>query len=237
VVILETLIFTFLAGLAIPIGGLIARFERIGPDWLESEFRHGVIAFGAGALLSAVALVLVPEGMKHLSTFPVAACFLLGGCAFFALDLFLSSRSGQFGQLVAMLSDFLPEALALGATFTTSPETGVLLAGIIALQNCPEGFNSYRELIDSGKFNPRVVLALFAAMAFLGPIAGSLGYYFLSSHPAIIAGIMAFSAGGILYIIFQDLAPQIRLENSWIPPLGAVLGFLIGLVGKSLTEG
>lgn len=48
---------------------------------------------------------------------------------------------------------------------------------------------------------------------------------------------MAFSAGGILYIIFQDLAPQIRLENSWIPPLGAVLGFLIGLVGKSLTEG
>lgn len=53
----------------------------------------------------------------------------------------------------------------------------------------------------------------------------------------IIVGLMAFSAGGILSIIFPDLAPQIRLENSSIPPLGAVPGFLIGLVGKSLTEG
>jgi len=232
---LEAVLYPFLAGLAIPLGGLIARFERIGPAWLESEFRHGVIAFGAGALLSAVALVLVPEGMKHLSAFPLAACFLLGGISFFALDLFLAARSGQFGQLLAMLSDFIPEALALGATFTNSPETGVLLAGIIALQNCPEGFNSYRELLDSGKRSPKVILGLFIAMAFLGPAAGSLGYLYLSTHPAIIAGIMAFSAGGILYIIFQDLAPQIRLENSWIPPLGAILGFMIGLIGKSLT--
>jgi ZIP family zinc transporter len=33
-----------------------------------------------------------------------------------------------------MLSDFVPEALALGATFVVSKDAGFLLAGIIALQ-------------------------------------------------------------------------------------------------------
>jgi hypothetical protein len=40
--------------------------EHIRPQWLENELRHGVIAFGAGALLAAVALVLVPEGLASL---------------------------------------------------------------------------------------------------------------------------------------------------------------------------
>jgi ZIP family zinc transporter len=43
---------------------------------------------------------------------------------------------------------------------------------------------------------------------------------------------MLFSAGGILYIIFEDIAPQVRLNKHWAPPLGAVTGFLLGILGK-----
>ena len=57
-----------LAGLAMPLGAAIANFEKINTQWLEDEFRHGVMAFGGGALISAVALVLVPEGIEHLDT-------------------------------------------------------------------------------------------------------------------------------------------------------------------------
>ena len=39
------------------------------------------------------------------------------------------------------------------------------------------------------------------------------------------------AAGGILYLIFQDLAPQAQLKNHWFPPLGAVSGFALGLLG------
>ena len=236
-IILETILYTLLAGMAMPLGALIAKFENIRPDWLESEVRHGVVAFGGGALLSAVALVLVPEGIENLSVSSMTICFLGGGMSFLVLDIVISSKAGQFGQLVAMLSDFIPEALALGATFTTSPETGVLLAGIIALQNGPEGFNAYREFMVDGKLKPWTVIGIFSAMAFLGPICGSIGYYTLSSSPDIVAGIMAFSAGGILYLVFQDIAPEVKLKKRWLPALGAVIGFLIGIIGKSLTGG
>jgi ZIP family zinc transporter len=43
---------------------------------------------------------------------------------------------------------------------------------------------------------------------------------------------MLFAAGGILYVIFQDIAPQSKLKKHWAPPLGAVAGFLLGVLGK-----
>ena len=57
------LLFTTFAGLCILVGGLAAKIERIRPEWLESELRHSIIPFGGGVLISAVALVLVPEGI------------------------------------------------------------------------------------------------------------------------------------------------------------------------------
>jgi ZIP family zinc transporter len=63
---LEALILSFLAGVATPAGGAPASIEHIRPLWLEKELRHTVIAFGGGALMAAVALVLVPEGIKGL---------------------------------------------------------------------------------------------------------------------------------------------------------------------------
>jgi ZIP family zinc transporter len=65
--IVEIILFTGIAGACIPLGGLLASIEHVHPKWLEQEFRHFVMAFGGGVLLAAVALVLVPEGMAHLS--------------------------------------------------------------------------------------------------------------------------------------------------------------------------
>lgn len=214
-----------------PIGASIAAVERIGPRWLETEVRHGVIAFGGGALLSAVALVLVPQGVSNLSSFLVTACFSAGGIIFMAIDIRLAANNTPFSQLTAMLSDFVPEALALGATFTFSRDAGLLLAGIIALQNMPEGFNAYREIKDSSRYSRLKIIGAFTLMALLGPIAGTIGYFVLSDYPKIVSGIMLFAAGGILYIIFQDIAPQSKLRNHWAPPLGAVAGFLLGVLG------
>jgi ZIP family zinc transporter len=51
----------------------------------------------------------------------------------------------------------------------------------------------------------------------------------------VIAAVMLFASGGILYSIFQDLAPQAKLENRWAPPMGAVFGFGLGMLGLMLT--
>ncbi|ATJ84492.1 ZIP family metal transporter [Halomonas beimenensis] len=198
---------TLTAGMAMPLGGWIALEERIGPNWLETELRHGIIAFGGGALLSAVALVLVPNSFDDLSLAPAMLCFLAGGLAFMGLDIGFARSGTPASQLAAMLSDFVPEAMALGAAFAYGGSGGALLALLMALQNLPEGFNAYRELRDGTPYSRRRLLGLFFAMAWLGPLAGLSGYWWLAAYPAAVGAIMLFAAGGILYSVFQDLAP------------------------------
>lgn len=231
---IQIVILTLIAGIAMPVGAAIAGIERIRPRWLETEVRHSVIAFGGGALLAAVALVLVPEGIRNLPLLLIIACFASGGIAFMILDMLLAAKKTPASQLVAMLSDFIPEALALGATFAVSRDTGLLLAGIIALQNVPEGFNAYRELKSSTHYRGCKIVGAFVLTALLGPIAGLTGYFVLSEYLQVVSGIMLFAAGGILYLIFQDIAPQSSLKKHWAPPLSAVAGFLLGVTGKAL---
>ncbi|AOW78418.1 divalent cation transporter [Colwellia sp. PAMC 20917] len=234
-VLLTVIVSTFLAGLAMPLGAALAYFEKIGNDWLEQELRHSVMAFGGGALLSAVALVLVPEGIESLDILPACIGFIAGGLSFMALDIYLKKIDTPASQLAAMLADFIPESIALGAAFATGSSSAYLLAGLIALQNLPEGFSAYRELSASSTYKPQKIIMVFALMAILGPIAAVSGYLWLSESPKIIGAVMLFASGGILYSIFQDLAPQVKLENHWAPPMGAVLGFTLGMLGLMLT--
>jgi ZIP family zinc transporter len=223
------------AGLAMALGATIAYFEKIDNKLIEEEFRHGVMAFGGGALLSAVALVLVPEGIANLA--PLSAClwFIAGGFGFMLLDIFLKKINTPASQLAAMLSDFIPESIALGAAFATGNSNAFLLAGLIALQNLPEGFSAYRELNSTAAYKPKKIIITFAVMAMLGPVAGVSGYLWLSEFPDAISAIMLFASGGILYSIFQDIAPQVKLEKHWAPPMGAVLGFVLGMFGLMVT--
>ncbi|GHE91159.1 ZIP family metal transporter [Thalassotalea profundi] len=233
--LLTVIIISLLAGLAMPLGAAIAHLENIKKKWLEEELRHGIMAFGAGALLSAVALVLVPEGISEYTPYAACAWFVLGGFAFMLLDIFLKKINTPASQLAAMLSDFIPESIALGAAFATGSSSAYLLAGLMALQNLPEGFSAYRELNSTSSYKPIKIITVFVLMAFLGPMFGVSGFVWLSQHPETIAAIMLFASGGIIYSIFQDIAPQVKLENHWAPPLGALLGFSLGIFGLMIT--
>ena len=113
----QALLYSILAGGMIPLGGLLARVEHIQSQWLQQEFRHSVIAFGGGALVAAVALVLVPQGTQALPVPLSLVCFLGGGVLFALIDRWIATRGGSRGQMLAMLADFVPEAIALGALF------------------------------------------------------------------------------------------------------------------------
>ena len=230
----ELLLWTTLAGACIPLGAGLAHIEHIRPRWLEEELRHFVIAFGGGVLVGAVALVLVPEGIERQPQ-PLAATVLLlaGGAAFMVLDRIQAKRHQPAPQFSAMAADFLPESLALGGMFAANAEGAVLLALLIGLQNLPEGFNAWREL-GAGRFSRARALSLMAVLALLGPVCGAIGWFWLADQDAILGSIMLFASGGILYLTFQDIAPQARLERHWAPPLGAVLGFALALVGEML---
>lgn len=225
-----------LAGAAIPFGAWLGtRGVAPGPNTLALQ--HGIVAFGAGALLSAVALVLVPEGAERVHPVAVPLIFVAGGAAFAFVDRALARRGGHVAQFLAMMLDYLPEALALGAMLAGDRATAILLALLIAMQNLPEGLNAFREMRGGNGWSDRRLLGLFSAMACLGPVMAFIGMAVIEADSPLLGGIMLFSAGGILYLLFEDVAPKVPLENVWAPPFGAIAGFALGLAGHLATGG
>ena len=232
---LAIILFSAGAGACILLGAALARMERLRPHWLEREFRHFVIAFGGGILLGAVAVVLVPEGRAQMDDSVWAVPLVLaGGGVFFVVERALGLRRRESPQLMGMILDYVPEAIALGGMVATGSPSAALLAVLIGLQNLPEGFNSYRELASHGGRSPKTILRTMAWLVPLGPLAGLLGFFFLAEQPALMGAIMLFASGGILYLLFQEIAPQSRLDKHWAPPLGAVFGFCLALLGDLL---
>ncbi|NVK26545.1 MAG: divalent cation transporter [Flavobacteriia bacterium] len=225
-------------GLSIPLGALLFIFlrKRLGRE--RTFFNHLMTAVGGGALLSAVALVLVPDGMENQNQYVGVLSFALGGVAFTGVDYLLSKSKGAGPQIVAMLSDFVPEAIALGAIFLKDQAQGVLLAFIMFIQNLPEGYNAFSEFPPAKKSKTpylRTTL-IFGAMSFVGPICAWLGTSVLADNETVLGFLMTFSGGGITYLIFRDIAPAAKFKNSYVAPLGSILGFAIGLLGWALVN-
>ncbi|GGH38749.1 zinc transporter, ZIP family [Cribrihabitans marinus] len=231
----HALILALLAGLAIPLGGVLARCELAVERHVPADLVLGIAAFGGGALLSAVALVLIPEGVEALHPASAVILFATGGLLFFAIDRALERAGGGGALLLAMLLDFVPEAMALGALLISDPATAILLAGMIFLQNVPEGFAAFREVFVAGRHNVRHILLLFLGLAAIGPVCAGIGFLFLVDQPVPLGAIMVFSAGGILYLLFQDVAPAAHRHGHWLPALGSVGGFALGLAGHLAT--
>jgi ZIP family zinc transporter len=227
------LLSSWLAGLAMFVGGALARLERIPESELKAEVIHGIVAFGGGVLVAAVAFVLAPTGLNALPLFASVFFFCAGAFVFMFLDRSLTRRRGSRAQFMAMLMDFVPEVISLGAVFAHNHALGMLLALFIGAQNLPEGFNAYRERSSSSMRSGQVLMAMLL-LSLLGPAGSLTGYLFLQSQTQVVGALMVFAAGGILYLIFQDIAPQSKLQRHWTPPLGATLGFVVGMVGEKL---
>lgn len=221
-----------------PLGGFLASREHIRNPVLRDEVLHLIAAFGGGALVSAVALVLVPEAAEALPALLAVALFAAGGAVFFAVDVMLARRGGSGALLLAMLLDYLPEAMALGAMLVADAATARLLALMIFLQNLPEGFAAFREIRrdapPQGDSPAWHVLLVFLGLAALGPLCALAGLFWLAQAPGLLGGIMIFAAGGILYLLFQDIAPKAHSDQKALPALGAVAGFALGLAGEML---
>ena len=233
--LLKIIVYTLCAGACIPLGGALAHVERIRPQWLENEFRHAIIAFGGGILVAAVALVLVPEGTDYVNQSGLNVFILLaGGIFFFLVEHLLGFQKREKPQFTAMLLDYIPESMALGGAFAVGAKSAPLLAVFIGLQNLPEGFNAFRELKTNAGTSGKRILGLMCLLIPIGPVIGVLGWIYFSENVMLLGATMLFASGGILYLIFQDIAPQSHMNRHWAPPLGAVLGFCVGMLGNDL---
>jgi len=229
----QVILYSLASGVTVIIGGFIGKIIAFPKTQIGREISHGVVAFGGGILVAAVAFVLAPRGLQSLSLPMLIFMFFFGVFSFLYVDRFIQQRGERAGQLLSMLMDFVPEAAALGAVFSSDKKTGLFLALFIGVQNLPEAFNSFRDLVNSG-FSSNKSLLILAPFSLVGVIAAVCGYLFLVGHEGIIASLMVFSAGAILYLVFQDIAPMAKLRNHWMPTTGATLGFMLGMIGEKV---
>lgn len=74
-------------------------------------------------------------------------------------------------------------------------------------------------------------------LALLTALLGALAGFAVFSIDSLALGvIMTFCAGGILYLVFDDIAPDAHEPGDRTPALGAVLGFTVALIGFGSTR-
>lgn len=232
----EMILLSLLGGSGVFIGALLAGHEVFRNKCFQNEFNHFMTALGGGALLYATTSVFIPEGVGRQSLTSTILTYLSGGAVFMALDRFLAKRKTRASQLVALLLDFIPEAMMIGAIVTINFKQALLLAIIIFVQNVPESFSAYHEMNNISKIKKKHFWVLFLLISLTGPIYVFIGKLLFFQHDQWLAMLMTFCAGGILYIVFNDIAPKAKLRNHWLPAMGALMGFCAGLIGHAFLN-
>ncbi|MEW4468652.1 hypothetical protein AB1K62_12545 [Parasphingorhabdus sp. JC815] len=235
--IVDFVIMSGVAGLAAFSGSLLGWLDETKTNWFSDKTRRAIIAFGGGALIGAVGLVLVPHGMESQPLWLALLTFLAGGIVFLLIDRTLQKQGTPVSQLIALNLDFIPEALVLGAVISSDYKMALFLAVIISAQNLPEGFNAYREMRRShDTFLSHHILQIMALAIVIGPLAALAGFSLFTLDSLFLGSVMTFCAGGILYLVFEDVAPEAHEPGDWNPAFGAVIGFAVALIGYGMTR-
>jgi ZIP family zinc transporter len=194
-----------------------------------------VLAFGAGALISAVSFELFEEGAAEGSVQSVALGLAAGGLVYFLLDD-LIERIGNSGGNDD--EDGHGAALALGAFLDGIPEQAVLGIGLgsgkgvsdallvaIFVSNLPESIGSASELRGEGR-SRRFILRLWIAVAVVCWLATPLGYGAADVTSGDLKAIInGFAAGALLVMLVDSMIPEATAKARRPAGLATVLGF------------
>jgi ZIP family zinc transporter len=202
----------------------------------------GVLAFGAGALISSVAFELAQEGLQLGGPGPVAAGLAVGALAFFFADRAVDRIGGRSGGgagglplAVGALLDGIPEQAVLGIGLASGQGVSVALLVAIFVSNLPEGIGSASDMRANGK-PARTIVALWAAVSVVCVLA-TVGGYALADVVGgeVKAGIDAFAAGALLVMLIDSMVPEAHSKAGNRAGLVTVLGFAVAAALSNLT--
>ena len=154
-----------LAGSSLLIGALLAVIRR----W-PGALIGGVLAFGAGALISGVAYDLAQEGLQQSGPLVVTVGLALGAMSFYLANRVVHriggrDRAGGAGLPLALgaLLDGIPEQAVLGIGLAAGQGVSIALLAAIFISNLPEAIGSASDMISAGR-SGRSVRGLWAAV-------------------------------------------------------------------------
>jgi zinc transporter, ZIP family len=238
--VLEAAFWTLVTSGSLLVGAGIALVLRPGHRLVGLT-----IAFGAGALVAAVAYELVLEAFET-STRVAGVGFTAGALAFYVGDLLIdrgggdrrksmepgSSVGAAAGAIVlGTVLDGIPESFVLGASLQTDGVVPVAVVVGVFVSNVPEALSATSGLRESGWTSGRL-LAMWLAVVAVSVVAGAAGWWALDSMAAATGAFALGFAGGALLVMLADtLFPEaIDLggrESGLLTALGFALGFYL----------
>ncbi|MEO8735056.1 MAG: ZIP family metal transporter [Edaphobacter sp.] len=228
-----------IAGLADYLGGVL--LVRRSPS--AKSLRY-FVALGAGFMLAAALLEMVPEGMAVNPKW-APALILLGYCGVHLLEHslvphfhfgeethhheFLSAKT-SYSVLLGLATHTFFDGVAIGSGFVVSEWLGWVLFFAVFLHKLPEGFTVASVMMAGGQGRRA---ALNSAL-FLGATT-VLGVLVINLQPSLVRAGLPLSAGVTIYVAATDLVPEVNHEPGIKMALiffsGVVVFFLLRMLG------
>ena len=249
---LQAALFGALAQSALIVGALLVwKFPA-----LKKPVIVGVLmAFGAGAVISAVAIDLVAVSYDEAGELPTALGIAIG-CLVYFLIIRLLERKGVEEQpaelmdgaethiaphseshgatrkearnlTVGMVIDGVPESIAVGLTLHTAA-MGVsgALVGSIFIAAIPEAIGIAAAMLAGG-IAIGAVLLRFSAIVIIGAVFAAIGFNLMyGASDSAQAFIQSIAAGALLVVVIDEMIPiAVRSIKGWAGIVG-VAGFV-----------
>ncbi|MGH2488861.1 MAG: ZIP family metal transporter, partial [Candidatus Limnocylindria bacterium] len=223
---------------ALVIGALAGVGMRVSRTWVGLA-----LAFGAGALISAVAFELVDEAYLVAGGPVLAAGLAAGALTFFAGNRWLHSRgAARRGSRVRPASETQGRSIVLGALLDGIPESmvlgGMLLVGgtvapsflaAVLLSNAPEGFSAAADLRREGH-SRGWILRLWITVALASALAAAAAYALFDKAGPAVPFLQAFAAGALITMLVDTMIPEAYEDSGDRAGLVTVLGFALAFL-------
>jgi ZIP family zinc transporter len=220
--VIEAIGWGALAASSLVIGALIS-LVRPWPDELVGL----VLAFGAGALISAVSFDLFEEGRRIGGPGTVAIGLAAGALTYFVLDG-LVDRLGEGASLaLGALLDGIPEQMVLGIGIAAGEGVGVGLLVAIFVSNLPEAIGASADLREAGR-KPGTIRRLWLVVAGACTLATAAGFALADATSGDLqAAINGFAAGALLVMLIDSMIPEAARKAGRPAGLVTVVGFAV----------
>jgi ZIP family zinc transporter len=217
--VVQALLFGLAASSALVIGGVVGAFWDLPPLLLRV-----LLAFGSGAMISALAFELFEEAF-HLGGATRAGLGLLAGAAtFVVLEMVTEGRLPRLHRgrpeqnraakrsvagipvLVAVILDGIPENTALGVTLIENSNAALLVA--IFIGNLPESVAGAADMRGAKK-SRGFILGIWTVAALVLVLAVVVGNVALeNASPGTLSFLLSFAGGAVLAVVATTLLPN-----------------------------
>lgn len=228
---LWSIFFAVVAALATVLGGLVI----IVQNKMTARHLPHVIAFGAGFMLAAAFLEMVPKSMELVG---MAPAFILLGYILAHLFEHTFTPHFHFGEethtehhvhpavsasaFVGLALHAFFDGVSITSGFLVNSSLGFLIALAVILHKMPEGVTIASVMLASGR-SDRSSLAASAVLA-VATVVGTLAMFALAP---LRGYTLALSAGIATYVAATDLIPELNKRKEMRYSLSAALGVLL----------